>query len=193
MGKWALLICLWQKDSEEKNDQARLESQRKVKRFQVASTACYSLVIFSQKHKIISLANTSFIQHFPYSRSLIHPFLFNKIYFNLWKLLTSEARLTFNAKAKAKIITAQKHSKTPERCKAKIEMPRAVSSARQLSSCEHSSRSLVPTLIGALSKFTLISSIKIRPRAYHTPRFTACSFNDIHVISYSNINIYIYI
>ena len=60
-----------------------LTCNERKKRFQDASTACYSLVIFSQKNKIISLANTSFIQHFPYSRSLIHLLLLNKIYFNL--------------------------------------------------------------------------------------------------------------
>ena len=49
------------------------------------------------------------------------------------------------------------------------------------------------TLIGTLSEFWLISSIKNRPRAYYSPPFAACSSNEIHVNPYAIINIYIYI
>ena len=91
------------------------------KGFQAAITACYSLVNFSQKHKIISLSNTSFIQHFAYLRSLIHSLLLNKNLFYIIKLLTSEARLTFNGKAKAKIIKAQSERNLQKDAKQKLE------------------------------------------------------------------------
>ena len=110
-------------------------------------------------------------------------------------MLTSEARLTVDAeaKAKAKIIKAQKQKKNSRKMQSKnrnaesrVERPPAL----QLRTLEpllvpHFDRHIVRILIDLINQ--------IRPRAHRSPRLTACSFNDIHVTPYSNINIYIYI